>query len=109
MCKKTNKRDSGRSPLRHHYHVLHAVGRLGVSISAPDMVTIPDLKIQLAKLKLVMDQWIQYGIMIVIAIIIMAMNITETNIVMSSGFGMMVLLALLVCYVCVIVSLNKKH
>ncbi len=27
------------------------------------MVIIPDLKIQLAKLKLVMDQWIQYGIM----------------------------------------------
>ncbi len=43
------------------------------------MVTIPDLKIQPAKLKLVMDQWKQYGIMMVMAITIMVMDITESK------------------------------
>ncbi len=41
------------------------------------MITIPDLKIHPAKLKLVMDQWKQYGIMMVMATIILVMGMAN--------------------------------
>ncbi len=95
--KKTNKRDSGTSPLRHYLHVQHAVGRLDVSISAPDMVTIPDLKIEPAKLKLVMEQWKQYDIVVIMENNHYGNGYDQEKIGYAMVLVMMVLMALLVC------------
>ncbi len=51
------------------------------------MITIQDLKIQPTKLNLVIDQWKQYCIIMIIAIIILVMDMTKTNLVMLCTIG----------------------